>query len=78
MSLHADSDDSDQTGWMPRLIRDPRLCWAHRPFCWFCHEAAHFSFVSENTMVRKVSFTSFYGFALSTPAFQHKCDKYEG
>ena len=35
--LHADSEDSDQTGWMPRLIC---LCWAHMPFCWFCHEAA--------------------------------------
>ena len=21
---------------------DLSLCWAHRPFCWFCHEAAHF------------------------------------
>ena len=20
---------------------DPSLCWAHMPFCWFCHEAAH-------------------------------------
>ena len=36
--LHADSKNSDQTGWMPRLIC---LCWAHMPFCWFCHEAAH-------------------------------------
>ena len=32
--LHADSEDSDLTGRMPR--------WAHMPFCWFCHEAAHF------------------------------------
>ena len=29
MFLHADSEDSDQTG----------LRWAHRSFCWFCHEA---------------------------------------
>ena len=21
---------------------DLSLCWAHRPFCWFCHNAAHF------------------------------------
>ena len=21
---------------------DLSLCWAHMPFCWFCHEAAHF------------------------------------
>ena len=39
--LHADSKDSDQTGRMPRLIR---LRLAHMPFCWFCHEAAHFSY----------------------------------
>ena len=36
--LHADSKDSDQTGRMLRLIC---LRWAHMPFCWFCHEAAH-------------------------------------
>ena len=29
-SLHADSEDSDLS-----------LRWAHRPFYWFCHEAAH-------------------------------------
>ena len=28
--LHADSEDSDQTGRMPRLIC---LHWAHMPFC---------------------------------------------
>ena len=28
--LHADSEDSDQTG--------------AQSFCWFCHEAAHYSF----------------------------------
>ena len=40
--LHADSEDADQTGWMPRLI------WVlagrtmlHMPICWFCHKAAH-------------------------------------
>ena len=34
-SVH--SEDSDQTGQMPRLIS---LRWAHMPFRWFCHEAA--------------------------------------
>ena len=34
--LHADSEDSYLTGQMPRL------CWVHMPFCWFCHEAAHY------------------------------------
>ena len=35
--LHADSEDSDQTGRMPRLIC---LRCSHMPLCWFCHEAA--------------------------------------
>ena len=37
--LHADSEDSDQTGLMPKA--DLILRWVHMPFCWFCHEAAH-------------------------------------
>ena len=32
--LHADSED-----WVD-VQAD--LCWAHMPFCWFCHEVAHF------------------------------------
>ena len=31
------SEDSDQTGRMPRLI----WVFAERTFCWFCHVAAH-------------------------------------
>ena len=27
---------------------DLSLCWAHMPFCWFCHEAAHFEFILQN------------------------------
>ena len=38
--LHAGSEDSDQTGRIPRLI----FRWAHRPFWWFCHEAAQHVF----------------------------------
>ena len=69
----APSEDSDQPGHSPSLIRvfvvrmkrawvlsypfsaqrrlwsdwadaqaDLSLLWAHTPFCWFCHEAAHF------------------------------------
>ena len=34
MFLHLDIED-DQTG------RVPRLCWAHRSFCLFCHALAH-------------------------------------
>ena len=60
--LLADSEDTDQTGRMPRLIysdqtgwmprpwsdwvdaqADLSLRWAHMPFPWFCHEAAHLS-----------------------------------
>ena len=41
--LNADSEDSDQTGQIPRLIGSLR--WAHMPFCWFCQEAAHFSLI---------------------------------
>ena len=34
--LHADSEDSDQTGRMSRLI------WVFDGHTWFCHEAAHY------------------------------------
>ena len=37
MFLHMDSEDSDQTGRMPRLIC---LRWMHRSFCWFFHASA--------------------------------------
>ena len=68
----APSEDSDQSGHPPSLIRvfavrmkkawvlgyilsaqrrlwwayaqaDLSLRWAHVPFCWFCHDAAHFT-----------------------------------
>ena len=38
----AHSKDSDQTGWMPRLIWV--LLGAHS-FCWFCHEVAQMVYV---------------------------------
>ena len=28
-------------GWKLDNIFDVSLRWAHRSFCWFCHEAAH-------------------------------------
>ena len=71
----AHSEDSDQPGYPPSLIRvfavrmkkawvlsypksaqrrlwsdwadaqaDLSLCWAHRPFSWFCHKATHMYF----------------------------------
>ena len=36
--LHADSED--WSDWMGAQA-DLSLRWAHMPFCWFCHEAAH-------------------------------------
>ena len=39
MFLHADSEESDQTGQMPRLIR---VFAGRTSFCWFCHEVAQF------------------------------------
>ena len=40
--LHADSEDSDQTGQMPRLI-------CVMSFCWFCHAIAHFITLAVST-----------------------------
>ena len=42
--LHADSEDSDQTGWMSRLII---VFTGRTSFCWFCREVAHLSFLSD-------------------------------
>ena len=35
--LQADNEDSDQTA---DAQADLSLCWAHMPFCWFCHHVA--------------------------------------
>ena len=37
--LHADSED--WSDWADAHA-DLSLCWVHMPFCWFCHEVAHF------------------------------------
>ena len=42
----AHSEDSVQTGWIPRLIC---LRWVHMPFCWFCHDAAPVLDTGHNT-----------------------------
>ena len=39
--LHADSKDWPDWGVAQA---DLSLRWAHMPFCWFCHDAAHFFF----------------------------------
>ena len=46
MFLHAHSEDSDQTGPMPRLIWVFTGSTCH--FVGFCHAAAHFSSVSKS------------------------------
>ena len=46
MFLHADSEDSDQTGsdWADAQV-DLSIRWAHMPLRWFCHEAAQMLFL---------------------------------
>ena len=39
--LHTNSEDSDPTERMPKLMS---LRWVQMSFCWFCHEAAQFCF----------------------------------
>ena len=39
MFLHVDSENSDAQA-------DLSLHWAHRSFCWFCHEAAQINFAA--------------------------------
>ena len=34
----------DWSDWVDAQA-DLSLCWAHMPFCWCCHEAAHYAFV---------------------------------
>ena len=40
--LHADSEDSDQTGRILRCV--------YMSSCWFCHEAAYFTFVLDSNI----------------------------
>ena len=40
--LHADSEGSNQTGRMPRLICHRS---AHMPFCRFCHALTHMAMI---------------------------------
>ena len=53
--LHADSEDSDQTGWMPRLIR----VFAGHTLCWFCHVAAHIIHTHLNSIILDVEVTGY-------------------
>ena len=55
--LHADSEDSDQTGRMPKLI------WVFAgPHCWLCHDVAHI-----------ISFWSFCIKGLTMGCFEYAC-----
>ena len=46
--IYAPSKDSDQPGF---------LRWAHRWFCWFCHEAAHLTGFMFKGRVKTVDFS---------------------
>ena len=47
--LHADSED--WSDWVDAQA-DLSLCWAHIPFCLFCHETAHLDKTSGLTVQR--------------------------
>ena len=63
--LHVDSEE--WSDWADALV-DLSLCWAHRPFCWFCHEVAQItlgesSFAAQTLHILKVfSFTDMLSF----------------
>ena len=76
----ANSEDSDQTGRMPRrrlqsdgadAQADLNLRWAHMPFCWFCHEAAHLTWG-----VVSAGYSEFYHFWNGTPIIFEKKIRY--
>ena len=63
--LHADSEDSDQTGcpgWSESSL-------AHRSFCWFCHEAAHIVLLLCQTFVLQTETDYRYTCWLNTCCF---------
>ena len=77
--LRADSEDSDQTGQMPRLIWDFAGCTGH--FVGFCHAAAHIvdPLYSITLYNRKIlcnvicvgtNVSVYFQFVMSTTAFQ--------
>ena len=41
-------DSEDSSDWADAQA-DLSLGWAHMSVCWFCHEAAHFDYVSAMT-----------------------------
>ena len=61
--LHVDSKDTDQTGWMPRLIC---LRWAHFSFCRFCHAVAHLWDHCWQTKIQRTSVSLMHLSAINT------------
>ena len=57
--LHADSEDTDQTGRMDAQV-DLSLRLAHMPFHWFCHEAAQIPSFSHNLAQIKWNFQQIF------------------
>ena len=66
--LHADSED--WWDWVDAKA-DLSLHWAHMPFCWFCHERAHFALFQ--AMSRQISLRRNYHVVLSViKYFSHR------
>ena len=53
-------DGSKITYLMPLDKADLSLRWAHRSFCWFCHEAAHMKTKSLQQSIESVFFFFFF------------------
>ena len=62
--LHVDSEDSDLCA---DAQADLSLRWAHMPYCWFCHEAAHI-LNQQSTPVAKVHLNAFFRSCQGRPA----------
>ena len=50
--LHADSEDRSD---LADDQADLGLCWTHMPFCWFYHDAAHFTNAFEGENIFSIS-----------------------
>ena len=81
--LHADSEYSDKTGWMPRLISV--FTGSHKSFCWFCHAAAQMCYWiiyahillklgSQTVTCLKLSYLSHMSLVMRKPVFR-VCDQ---
>ena len=74
--FHADSKDSDQTGWMPRLIW---IFAGAQSVCWFCHVAAHLCMEKnvKKTLCLEISYDN-VNFMTKIGDVNSVCDKNRG